>query len=97
MEVDTGATLSIIREETYHRLWAKDNPPPSPLRLSIARLKIYIGEALPEKGALDVVMVYWVHPNVCLLNTWATTSLMQVSSWSMSLSQGPGTGERETI
>ena len=56
MEVDTGAALSIISEETYNRQWAKDNAPP--LQQCTARLKTYTGEALSVKGALDVLVVH---------------------------------------
>ena len=51
MEVDTGATLSVMSEEIYHRTW-KDNPPL--ITKSRAKLKTYTGETIPVMGALQV-------------------------------------------
>ena len=51
MEVDTGATLSVISESTYSRVWG-DTPPP--LATSAAKLRTYTGEEIPVKGALEV-------------------------------------------
>ena len=56
MEVDTGATLSIISKATYHKLW----PPPStpPLQPTTACLKTYTGEPITVEGSLDVQVTY---------------------------------------
>ena len=57
MEVDTGATLSIISKATYHKLW----PPPSTpsLQPTTARLKTYYtGEPITVEGSLDVRVAY---------------------------------------
>ena len=56
MEVDTGAALSIISEDTYRRLWVQDNAPP--LKPCTARLKTYTGEVISVKGALDVLVTH---------------------------------------
>jgi len=44
MELDTGATLSIISEETYHKLFSADKAPT--LKASQAQLKTYTGEVI---------------------------------------------------
>ena len=41
MEVDTGATLSVISEVTYRQMWGNKRPP---LGQSKARLRTYTGE-----------------------------------------------------
>ena len=41
MEVDTGATLSVISKATYDRAWREEPPPLAP---STARLRTYTGE-----------------------------------------------------
>lgn len=51
MEVDTGATLSVIGEATYHQMWG-DKPPP--LTNSNVRLRTYTGEDIPVTGTLEV-------------------------------------------
>ena len=55
MEVDTGATLSIIKA-TYCSLWPSDRAPP--LRASKAKLKTYTGEVITVEGAMDVDVAY---------------------------------------
>ena len=50
--MDTGATLSIISEETYKRLYNEDNAPT--LKSSGARLRTYTGEAIKVIGELEV-------------------------------------------
>ncbi len=44
MEVDTGATLSVISERTYNTLWSGEQAPT--LRPSSSRLKMYTGEPI---------------------------------------------------
>ena len=51
MEVDTGATLSVISDATYHQLW-EDKP--APLSNSNVRLRTYTGEDIPVTGTLEV-------------------------------------------
>ena len=51
MEVDTGATLSVISEVTYRQMWGNKRPP---LGQSKARLRTYTGEEILVKGALEV-------------------------------------------
>lgn len=58
MEVDTGATLSVISELTYmyNHLWPKELAPP--LRPSPAKLRTYTGERIAVKGTIDVNVIY---------------------------------------
>ena len=56
MEVDTGATLSVISEETHNSLWSKDVCPP--LRPTLARLKTYTGEQIKVMGTISVDVCY---------------------------------------
>ena len=51
MEIDTGATLSVISEDTFNQVW-KDQAPP--LRTERVKLRTYTGQEIPVKGALDV-------------------------------------------
>ena len=56
MEVDTGATLSIMSEETYNRLWTPDARPP--LLPSSAKLSTYTGEKISVIGTIKVHVSY---------------------------------------
>ena len=56
MEVDTGATLSIISKSTYNRLWPREQAPT--LRPSRAQLRTYTGEQIEVKGCISVDVVY---------------------------------------
>ena len=56
MEVDTGATLSIMREETYRRLW--DGGARPRLQPSSAQLSTYTGEKLSVRGVITVEVSY---------------------------------------
>ena len=49
MEIDTGASLSLISESTCRKLWPKKR-----LLSTIAKLKTYSGEALPVLGTLNI-------------------------------------------
>ena len=51
MEVDTGATLSVISEKMYHQLW-KSNAPQ--IVQSKVKLRTYTGDEIPVIGALNV-------------------------------------------
>ena len=55
MEVDTGAAVSVISEETYRQTW-KNNPPA--LQPSAAKLKTYTGETLTVLGTINVLTQY---------------------------------------
>ena len=57
MEVDTGAFLSLISEETYHQLWPSNQPQ---LRPSEKVLSTYTGESLKVLGSLLVSVEYGV-------------------------------------
>ena len=48
MELDTGATLSLVSEKTYHSLFSPDTAPQ--LKASKAELKTYTGEVLNILG-----------------------------------------------
>ena len=52
MEVDTGATLSVMSYSTLLSTWPKDHAPE--LKFSEAKLRTYTGEKIAVKGALDV-------------------------------------------
>ena len=54
MELDTGASVSIISEATYNRLWPQGQAPV--LQESHVRLKTYSGEQVPVKGVMDVTV-----------------------------------------
>ena len=56
MEVDTGATLSIISRATYDATWSSEDAPP--IKLSEAKLHTYTGEEIPVDGAIDVEVAY---------------------------------------
>ena len=56
MEVDTGASVSIISRETYGHLWP-DGKKPSLLESDIT-LRTYSGEQLAIKGTLKVDVQY---------------------------------------
>ena len=56
MELDTGASASIISEETYRTLWKNEQAPP--LRKTDTKLRTYTGEALHLKGVITVDVQY---------------------------------------
>jgi hypothetical protein len=55
MEIDTGASVSIISEATYDKLWPKARAPA--LQDSTARLRTYTGEELRVLGTINVVVL----------------------------------------
>ena len=50
MEVDTGASASVISEEVYGRLWKREDAPP--LRPTTVKLRSYTGEKLALLGSI---------------------------------------------
>ena len=56
MEVDTGASVSIISEDTYNRLWPEKQQPS--LQKSTITLRTYSGEQLSVKGSMAVDVQY---------------------------------------
>ena len=54
MEVDTGATLSLMSETTYRKLWKV----PPKLKPTTARLSTYSGQRLVVTGTLSVEVKY---------------------------------------
>ena len=56
MEVDTGASASVISEEVYARLWKREDAPP--LRPTMVTLRIYTGEKLALLGSITVDVQY---------------------------------------
>ena len=56
MEVDNGASISIISEATYNRLWSKGQAPV--IQESQLKLKTYSGEQLSVKGVIEVKVQY---------------------------------------
>ena len=55
MELDTGASLSVISEMTYQKIWDGQGPPLQPTDV---RLKTYTGETLQVKGKINVHVQY---------------------------------------
>ena len=55
MELDTGASLSVISEMTYQKIWDGLGPPLQPTDV---RLKTYTGETLQVKGKINVHVQY---------------------------------------
>ena len=53
MELDMGAAVSLVSEDTHKKHW-----PEYKLQESMARLKTYSGEHLEVLGSIDVVVVY---------------------------------------
>ena len=56
MELDTGASFSLISETVYHNTWSNGNAPT--LRQSTVRLHTYTGEELEVLGTLDITVQY---------------------------------------
>ena len=54
MELDAGATLSIVNEKTYQSLFSSQAPPQ--LKPSTAQLKTYTGEVLRILGEITVTV-----------------------------------------
>ena len=56
MELDTGATLSVISEQAYHKLFSTGKGPT--LRNIAIQLTTYIGEAIEILGQIEVTVRY---------------------------------------
>ena len=56
MELDTGATYSLISNDTYRQLWPKEGRPP--LRKTDIKLRTYTGEKVTIRGCLRVPVKY---------------------------------------
>ena len=56
MEIDTGASLSIISEKTYHSLWTTESQPK--LQPSTVKLHTYTKEAITVLGSITVEVCY---------------------------------------
>ena len=56
MEVDTGASVTVISEATWGRIWPTQ--PDLPLHLTDVKLRTYTGEAIPVVGKLMVKVQY---------------------------------------
>ena len=54
MEIDPGAALSVISEQTYHSLWCS----PPPLQSCSSVLKTYQWEVIKVKGVINVDVTY---------------------------------------
>ena len=55
MEVDTGASVSIISEYTYNKLWTHNMPP---LQETTLKLRTYTGQTLQIHGTITVDVTY---------------------------------------
>lgn len=49
-EIDSGATASVISEETYRRTWGSDPP----IRQSKLRVRTYAGKPIPHLGSFGL-------------------------------------------
>ena len=56
MEVDTGASASVISQATYLNLWCSEEA--SALKETNVRLRTYTGECIPLLAAIEVKVVY---------------------------------------
>lgn len=56
MEVDTGASFSVISKDTYKKLWPSKKAPP--LKSSDVQLQTYTGQPLPVLGKIYVDISY---------------------------------------
>ena len=56
MEVDTGASLSLISEATYRKLWPKDKAPQ--MESTQIKLRTYTGEELEVLGTINVDVTF---------------------------------------
>ena len=56
MELDTGATLSVISEQTYHKLFFAGKA--LPLKTITTQLTTYTGEAIEILGEVEVTVQY---------------------------------------
>nr|XP_023665672.1 LOW QUALITY PROTEIN: uncharacterized protein K02A2.6-like [Paramormyrops kingsleyae] len=52
-EIDSGATASVISEDTYKKTWGSKQPPLCPSKL---KLRTYTGQPIPLLGVLQVVI-----------------------------------------
>ena len=55
MEVDTGASFSVMSKATYQKVWTEDRPPLLP---TTTKLKTYTGEQLNVLGYIQVQVQY---------------------------------------
>ena len=53
MEIDTGASLSLVSEQTYHELWLT-----APLQTTSVKLKTYTGTPLKVLGLMNATVCY---------------------------------------
>ena len=56
MEIDTGASVSVISEDTYLSVWPEDQRPV--LQKSNAQLRTYSGEFMHVCGSITVCVSY---------------------------------------
>ena len=55
MELDTGASLTVINKSTYNKIGAESV---SPIKESKVKLKTYTGECIPILGTINVQVQY---------------------------------------
>ena len=56
MQIDTGATVSIISEATYKQLWSHENSPP--IEATNMKLSTYSGDMLETVGTVTCTIEY---------------------------------------
>ena len=56
MEIDTGATLTVISESNYRQAWTKEQA--TPLQTTKTKLRTYTDQEIPVKGSLQVMVIH---------------------------------------
>lgn len=57
MEIDTGASLSIMSKHTYQSTWPRESDTP-PLQPSSAKLRTYTGESITVLISIDINVTF---------------------------------------
>ena len=66
MEIDTGATLSIVSEATYKQVWGDNGPPLTRERI---KLHTYTAQEIPVKGSIQVAVEHGIGCKTSLVVT----------------------------
>ena len=87
MEVDTGASHSLVSETTYNQLKTQTDLPP--LQSTTAELRTYTGEQIPILGILNIP--------VCYHNQRVTVELLVVKGDAWTESDGQGLASKDNL
>lgn len=91
MEIDTGASLSIMSKHTYQSAWPTESNAP-PLQPSSAKLHTYTGESITVLSSINVNVIFWDYNTLLELlivkgndltlmgQNWLLTSLVSTGS-----------------